>query len=62
MVRQEEGTTRLLPGHQLDSVRDHAWASCAVKAGHRRPAFTHDVDPEEVRQAAEEDYQGTPEA
>jgi hypothetical protein len=22
MVRQEEGTTRLLPGHQLDSVGD----------------------------------------
>ena len=24
--------------------------------------FTHNVDPQEIRQAAEEDFQGTPEA
>ena len=62
MVRQEEGTTRLPSGYQLDMVDDPCVVVGRRKDGTVVARFTHNVDPEEIRQAAEEDHQGTPEA
>ncbi len=62
MVRQEEGTTRLPSGHQLDLVGDPCVVVLHREGGTAVAHFTHYVDPEEVRRAAEEDHQGTPEA
>ena len=62
MVRQEEGTTRLLSGYQLDMGGDPCVVVVRRKDGTVVARFTHNVDPEEIRQAAEEDHQGTPEA
>ncbi len=58
MVRQEEGTTRLLSGYQLDMGGDPCVVVVRRKDGTVVARFTHNVDPEEIRQAAEEDCQG----
>jgi hypothetical protein len=61
-VRQDEGTTRLplgyrrLDGDPLEVVLRHENGTVVAR-------FTHiDVDPEEIRRAAEEERRGTPEA
>jgi hypothetical protein len=60
--RQDEDTTRLLPGYQLDLVGDPCVIILRREDGTTVACFTHNVDPQEIRRAAEEDYQGTPEA
>jgi hypothetical protein len=60
MVRQEEGTTRLPSGYQLDLVGDPCVVVLRRKDGTVVARFTHNVDPEEIRRTAEEDHQGTP--
>jgi hypothetical protein len=60
--RQDEDTTRLLPGYQLDLVGDPCVIILRREDGTVVARFTHNVDPQEIRRAAEEDYQGTPEA
>ena len=49
MVRQEEGTTRLLSGYQLDLGGDPCVVVLRRKGGTVVARFTHNVDPEEVR-------------
>jgi hypothetical protein len=60
--RQDEETTRLLPGYQLDLVGDPCVIILRREDRTVVVRFTHNVDPQEIRQAAEEDFQGTPEA
>jgi hypothetical protein len=62
MVRQEEGTTRFPSGYQLDLVGDPCVVVLRREDGTVVARFTRNVDPEEVRRAAEEDHRGTPEA
>ncbi len=62
MVRQKEGTTRLVSGPQLDLLGDPCAGVLRREGGTAVYRFTHNVDPEEVRRAAEEDRPGTPEA
>jgi hypothetical protein len=62
MERQDEDTTRLLPGYQLDLVGDPCVIILRREDGTVVARFTHNVDPQEIRRAAEEDYQGAPEA
>jgi hypothetical protein len=62
MERQDEDTTRLLPGYQLDLVGDPCVIILRREDGTVVARFTHNIDPQEIRRAAEEDYQGTPEA
>ena len=60
MVRQEEGTTCLLSGYQLDMGGDPCVVVVRRKDGTVVARFTHNVDPEEIRQAAEEDPKELP--
>ena len=62
MVRQNNETTRLPPGYSLDLVGDPCVIVLRREDGTVVAHFSHNVDPEEVRQAAEEDHQGPPEA
>jgi len=63
MVRQKEGTTRLVSGHQLDLLGDPCAGVLRREDGAVVARSTHNnVDPEEVGRAAEEDRPGTPEA
>jgi hypothetical protein len=52
----------LLPGYQLDLVGDPCVIILRREDRTVVVRFTHNVDPQEIRQAAEEDFQGTPEA
>jgi hypothetical protein len=64
--RDGEDTTRLPPGHHLDLVGDPCVITVRREDGTVVARFTHNADPEEdpeeIRRAAEEDYQRTPEA
>ena len=60
-VRAED-TSNLPPGYRLDLVGDPCVIALVREDGTVVARFTHNVDPEEIRQAAEEDYQGPPEA
>jgi hypothetical protein len=60
----EEGqeSTRLPPGYSLDLVGDPCVIIVRREDGTLVARFTHNADPEEIRRAAEEDYQGPIEA
>ena len=62
MVCQNNKSTRLPPGYRLDLLGDLCVIVLRREDGTVVARFTHHVDPEEVRQAAEEDRQGLPEA
>ena len=62
MVRQNNGTTNLPQGYRLDLIDDPCVIVLRREDGTVVARFTHYADPEEIRQAAEEDHQGTPEA
>ena len=59
MVHPNE-TTRLPPGYRLDVVGDPCVIVLRREDGTAVARFTHHADPEEIRQAAEEDHQGPP--
>jgi hypothetical protein len=52
----------LPPGYRLDLLGDPCVIVLRREDGTVVARFPHNVDPEEVRQATEEDYQGPPEA
>ena len=62
MVRQNNKSTRLPPGYRLDLLGDPCVIVLRWEDGTVVARFSHNVDPEEIRQAAEEDHQGFPEA
>ena len=62
MVRQEEGITNLPLGYRLDLIGDPCVIVVRREDGTVVARFTRNVDPQEVRRAAEEDHRGTPEA
>ena len=62
MVRQNNKSTRLPPGYRLDLLGDPCVIVVRREHGTVVFRFSHNVDPEEVRQAAQEDHQGPPEA
>ena len=62
MMRQDDKSTRLPPGYRLDLIDDPCVIVVRREDGTVVARFSHNVDPEEVRQAAEEDHQGPPEA
>jgi len=53
-------TTRLPPGYRLDLAGDPCVITLRREDGTAVARFTHYADPEEIRQAAEEDRQGPP--
>ena len=60
--REGEESTPLPPGYRLDRVGDPCVIILRREDGTVVARFTHNADPEEIRRAAAEDYQGTPEA
>ncbi len=54
-MREDAKTTRLPPGYRLDLVGDPCVIALVHEDGVVVARFTHNVDPEEVRLAAEED-------
>jgi hypothetical protein len=56
MEHQDEETTRLLPGYQLGLVGDPCVIILRREEGTVVARFTHNVDPQEIRRAAEEDH------
>ena len=59
MVHPNE-STRLPPGYRLDLIDDPCVIVLRREDGTAVARFTHRADPEEIRQAAEEDRQGPP--
>ena len=62
MVRQNNESTRLPPGYRLDLLGDPCVIVVRREDGTVVARFTHNLGPEEIRQAAQEDHQGPPEA
>ena len=62
MVRRDVRITRLPPGYRLELVGDPCVIVLVRADGTVVARFTHNVDPGEIRLAAEEDRPGTPEA
>ena len=62
MVRQNNKSTRLPPGYRLDLVGDPCVIVVRREDGTVVARFSHNVDPEEIGQAAQEDHQGLLEA
>jgi len=60
MRSQGQEITRLPPGYRLDLVGDPCVIVLLREDGTVVARFTHNVDPQEIRRAAEENYQGTP--
>ena len=60
MVHPNNETTRLPPGYRLDLIDDPGVIVLRREDGTAVARFTHYADPEEIRQAAEEDRQGPP--
>jgi hypothetical protein len=60
MRSQGQEITRLPPGYRLDLVGDPCVIVLLREDETVVARFTHNVDPQEIRRAAEEDYQGTP--
>ena len=58
--RQDEVTTPLPSGCQLDLVGDPCVVVLRREDGTVVARFNHNVDPEEIRQTAVEDHQGPP--
>ncbi len=59
MVRQDDKTTRLPPGYRLALIDDPCVIVLRREDGTVVARFTHNVDPEDIRRAAEEDYRAT---
>ncbi len=59
-MREDEQTTRPPPGYRLDLVGDPCVIVLVREDGTVVARFTHNVDPQEIRQAAQEDHQGPP--
>ena len=59
MVRQNETTPRLQSGYRLDLLGDPCVIVVRREDGTVVARFTHNVDPEDVRRVAEEDYRAT---
>jgi len=60
MVHPNNESTRLPPGYRLDLLGDPCVIVLRREDGTVVARFSHNVDPEEIRQAAEEDCQGPP--
>ena len=58
-MREDEQTTRLPPGYQLDLIGDPCVIVLRREDGTVVARFTHNVDPEEIRRTAEEDRRTT---
>ena len=54
-MREDEKTTRLPPGYRLDLVGDPCVIVLVREDGTVVARFTHNADPQEISQAAEED-------
>jgi hypothetical protein len=59
MVRQNDTTTRLPSGYRLDLLGDPCVIVLRREDGTVVARFTHNVDPEDIRRAAEEDHRAT---
>ena len=59
MLGKNETTTRLPSGYRLDLLGDPCVIVLRREEGTVVARFTHNVDPEEIRRAAEEDYRAT---
>ena len=57
MVHPNNESTRLPPGYRLDLIDDPCVITLRREDGTAVARFTQNVDPEEIRQAAEEDHQ-----
>jgi len=58
MMRQNDETTRLPPGYTLDLLGDPCVIVVRRADGTVVARFTSNVDPEQIRRAAEEDQRG----
>jgi hypothetical protein len=58
-MREDKQTTRLPPGYRLDLMGDPCVIVLRREDGTVVDRFTHNVDPEEIRRAAEEDRRTT---
>ena len=58
MMRQNDETTRLPPGYTLDLLGDPCVIVVRRADGTVVARFTSNVDPEQIRWAAEEDQRG----
>jgi hypothetical protein len=56
MMRESEETTHLLSGYRLDLIGDPCVIILRREDGTVVARFTHNVDPKEIRWAAEEDH------
>jgi hypothetical protein len=59
LIREGETTPRLPPGYRLDLVSDPCVIILRREDGTVVARFTHNVDPQEIRWAAEEDRRTT---
>jgi hypothetical protein len=57
MTSEVGRTTNLPPGYRLDLIGDPCVIAVLREDGTVVARFTHNVDPEEIRRAAEEDHQ-----
>jgi len=55
-MREDEKTTRLPPGYRLDLVGDSCLIILLREDGTVVARFTHNVDPQEISRAVEEDH------
>jgi hypothetical protein len=58
-MREDDTTTRLPPGYRLDLVGDPCVIVLVHEDGTVVARFTHNADPQEISQAAEEDHHTT---
>jgi hypothetical protein len=58
----DDETSRLPPGYRLDIIGDPCVIILRRPDGTIVARFTHNVDPQEIRRAAEANKEGTPEA
>jgi hypothetical protein len=56
-VRDDQETSQLPPGYRLDLIGDPCIIILRGPDGSIVARFTHNVDPEEIRRAAQEDYE-----
>jgi hypothetical protein len=57
IVRDDQENSRLPPGYRLDLIEDPCVIVLRGPDGIVVARFTHNVDPEEIRRAAQEDYE-----
>ncbi len=61
-MRDDQEASRLPPGYRLDLVGDPCVIILRGPDGRLVARFTRSVDPEEIRRAAREDDEGSPQA